>query len=119
MYLELKQENSAALEGCAFYMPKREEECVLCHKWCQEICKKTHGAEEEKHNKILCFVFDRYIKNMIIGSNKQKETIIQQGITPRLIQLLDDPLGGDELKLEGTRVNMTETELFLISFSLL
>lgn len=77
------------------------------------------GAEEEKHNKILCFVFDRYIKNMIIGSNKQKETIIQQGITPRLIQLLDDPLGGDELKLEGTRVNMTETELFLISFSLL
>ena len=48
MYLELKQENSAALEGCAFCMPKREEECVLCHKWCQEICKKTHGAEEEK-----------------------------------------------------------------------
>jgi hypothetical protein len=35
--LELKQENSAALEGCAFYMPKREE-CVLYHKWYQEIC---------------------------------------------------------------------------------
>lgn len=27
--------------------------------------------------------------------------IIQQGITPRLIQLLDDPIGGDDLKLEG------------------
>ncbi len=38
---------------------------------------------------------------MIIGSNKQKDAIIQQGITPRLIQLLDDPSGGDELKLEG------------------
>jgi len=41
---------------------------------------------------------------MIIGSNKQKDTIIQQGITPRLIQLLDDPAGGDELKLEGMPV---------------
>lgn len=41
---------------------------------------------------------------MIIGSNKQKDTIIQQGITPRLIQLLDDPSGGDELKLEGILV---------------
>ena len=39
---------------------------------------------------------------MIIGSNKQKDAIIQQGITPRLIQLLGDPSGGDELKLEGT-----------------
>lgn len=27
--------------------------------------------------------------------------IIQQGITPRLMQLLDDPIGGDDLKLEG------------------
>ncbi|KAK4012721.1 armadillo repeat-containing protein 8 isoform X2 [Daphnia magna] len=41
-----------------------------------------------------------YIKNMIIGSNKAKNMIIQQGITPRLIQLLDDPIGGDDLKLE-------------------
>jgi hypothetical protein len=38
---------------------------------------------------------------MIIGSNKAKNMIIQQGITPRLIQLLDDPIGGDDLKLEG------------------
>lgn len=45
--------------------------------------------------------FHRYIKNMIIGSNKAKNMIIQQGITPRLIQLLDDPIGGDDLKLEG------------------
>lgn len=39
---------------------------------------------------------------MIIGSNKAKNMIIQQGITPRLIQLLDDPIGSDDLKLEGT-----------------
>ncbi len=38
---------------------------------------------------------------MIIGSNKAKNMIIQQGITPRLIQLLDDPIGGDDLKLKG------------------
>jgi len=34
----IKQENSAALEGCAFYYVPKREECVLCHKWCQEIC---------------------------------------------------------------------------------
>ncbi len=38
---------------------------------------------------------------MIIGSNKQKDAIVQQGITPRLVQLLNDPLCGDDLKLEG------------------
>lgn len=37
---------------------------------------------------------------MIIGSNKAKNMIIQQGVTPRLIQLLDDPVGNDHLKLE-------------------
>lgn len=41
-----------------------------------------------------------HIKNMIIGSNKQKDAIVQQGITPRLVQLLNDPLCGDDLKLE-------------------
>ena len=38
---------------------------------------------------------------MIIGSNKQKDSIVQQGMVPRLIQLIGDPLGSDELKLEG------------------
>jgi len=38
---------------------------------------------------------------MIIGSNKQKDNIVQQGMVPRLIQLIGDPLGCDELKLEG------------------
>ena len=61
---------------------------------------------DKVNNLLIGFSFDtnRYIKNMIIGSNKQKDTIIQQGITPRLIQLLDDPAGGDELKLEGMPV---------------
>lgn len=49
----------------------------------------------------------RYIKNMIIGSNKAKNMIIQQGITPRLIQLLDDPIGGDDLKLEGKYITLS------------
>ena len=38
---------------------------------------------------------------MIIGSNKQKDNIVQQGMVPRLIQLLGDPIASDELKLEG------------------
>lgn len=49
----------------------------------------------------MFLIHHRQIKNMIIGSNKAKNMIIQQGITPRLIQLLDDPVGGDHLKLEG------------------
>ena len=44
---------------------------------------------------------------MIIGSNKAKNMIIQQGITPRLIQLLDDPIGGDDLKLEGKYITLS------------
>lgn len=54
---------------------------------------------------------------MIIGSNKAKNMIIQQGITPRLIQLLDDPIGGDDLKLEGNTVTIT-FELFEAYFIL-
>ena len=42
----------------------------------------------------------RRIKNMIIGSNKQKDAIIQQGIVPRLIQLLGDDGGDENFKLE-------------------
>lgn len=38
---------------------------------------------------------------MIIGSNKQKDAIIQQGIIPRLVQLLNDPECNDDLRLEG------------------
>ena len=36
---------------------------------------------------------------MIIGSNKQKDAIIQQGIIPRLIQLLGEH-NNDHFKLE-------------------
>lgn len=37
-----------------------------------------------------CFEATNKIKNLVIGSNKQKKYIIQQGVVPRLISLLQD-----------------------------
>jgi len=62
---------------------------------CSSYVDNLYAIENEK-----CLNAVIYIKNMIIGSNKQKDNIVQQGMVPRLIQLLGDPIASDELKLE-------------------
>ena len=52
---------------------------------------------------------------MIIGSNKQKDNIVQQGMVPRLIQLIGDPHGSDKLKLEGQLNSYISSTSFIIS----
>lgn len=41
------------------------------------------------------------IKNSVIGSNRQKESVIAQGIVPRLLQLLKDKNAPDAVRLEA------------------
>lgn len=41
------------------------------------------------------------IKNSVIGSNRQKESVIAQGIVPRLMQLLQDKSMRNEVRLEA------------------
>lgn len=42
------------------------------------------------------------LKNSVIGSNRQKGTVISQGVVPRLIQLLSDPNVPDQIKIHAT-----------------
>lgn len=42
------------------------------------------------------------LKNSVIGSNRQKTSVIQQGIVPRLLQLLSDPSVDPNIRLEAT-----------------
>jgi len=48
-------------------------------------------------------VFPRCLKNSVIGSNRQKGSVIAQGVVPRLLQLLGDSSGtiGDRIRLES------------------
>lgn len=43
------------------------------------------------------------LKNSVIGSNRQKGSVIAQGVVPRLLQLLGDTSGtiGDRIRLES------------------
>lgn len=50
---------------------------------------------EKCHTSIIC------IKNSVIGSNRQKESVIAQGIVPRLVQLLQDKNVKQEVRLEA------------------
>jgi len=45
----------------------------------------------------------RCLKNSVIGSNRQKGSVIAQGVVPRLLQLLGDMSGtiGDRIRLES------------------
>lgn len=41
-------------------------------------------------NDVECFEATNKIKNLVIGSNKQKKFLIQQGVVPRLLALLQN-----------------------------
>lgn len=41
------------------------------------------------------------LKNSVIGSNRQKGSVIQQGIVPRLLQLLSDQSAPSHLRMEA------------------
>lgn len=44
----------------------------------------------------------RCLKNSVIGSNRQKGSVIAQGVVPRLLQLLGDPTAiNDRIRLES------------------
>lgn len=42
------------------------------------------------------------LKNTVIGSNRQKGSVIQQGIVPRLLQLMADESLDPNIRLEAT-----------------
>ncbi|CAB3247742.1 unnamed protein product [Arctia plantaginis] len=42
------------------------------------------------------------LKNSVIGSNRQKSSVIQQGVVPRLLQLMSDDTMDPIIKLEAT-----------------
>ncbi|XP_046396149.1 armadillo repeat-containing protein 8-like isoform X2 [Ischnura elegans] len=42
------------------------------------------------------------LKNSVIGSNRQKGSVIQQGVVPRLLQLLGDNVSSNAVKIEAT-----------------
>lgn len=42
------------------------------------------------------------MKNSVIGSNRQKGSVITQGVIPRLIQLLSDPNVSNQIKVHAT-----------------
>ncbi|XP_075978902.1 armadillo repeat-containing protein 8-like [Anticarsia gemmatalis] len=42
------------------------------------------------------------LKNSVIGSNRQKSSVIQQGVVPRLLQLMSDETLDPNIKLEAT-----------------
>lgn len=42
------------------------------------------------------------LKNSVIGSNKQKTSVIQQGVVPRLLQLMSDEALDPTIRLEAT-----------------
>ncbi|CAG4946798.1 unnamed protein product [Parnassius apollo] len=42
------------------------------------------------------------LKNSVIGSNRQKSSVIQQGIVPRLLQLMSDETLDPNIRLEAT-----------------
>ncbi|XP_049874186.1 armadillo repeat-containing protein 8-like [Pectinophora gossypiella] len=42
------------------------------------------------------------LKNSVIGSNRQKSSVIQQGIVPRLLQLMSDDTLDPNIRLEAT-----------------
>lgn len=59
------------------------------------------------HKAIIC------IKNVVIGSNRQKKSIIEQNIVPRLKQILMDKSLPSELRLD---CGIVIGELFLNFF---
>ena len=42
------------------------------------------------------------LKNLVIGSNRQKTSVIEQGIVPRLLQLMSDDTLDPHIRLEAT-----------------
>lgn len=55
-----------------------------------------YSSDDEKClSSIIC------IKNSVIGSNRQKESVIAQGIVPRLMQLLHNKTMRDDVRLEA------------------
>lgn len=42
------------------------------------------------------------LKNSVIGSNRQKGSVIQQGVVPRLLQLLSGNVSSNNVKIEAT-----------------
>lgn len=42
------------------------------------------------------------LKNSVIGSNRQKTSVIEQGIVPRLLQLMSDDTLDPNIRLEAT-----------------
>ena len=44
----------------------------------------------------------RCLKNSVIGSNRQKSSVLSQGVVPRLLQLLGDCSVPVEMKTEAT-----------------
>lgn len=43
----------------------------------------------------------RKLKNMVIGSNRQKSIAIKHGILPRILSLLGDSQGNEEVRRES------------------
>lgn len=76
-----------------------------------------YSSDPEKClNSIIC------IKNSVIGSNRQKESVITQGIVPRLMQLLKDKNMANAVRLEaavtiGSLAKGTEEHIDLLIHS--
>lgn len=48
---------------------------------------------------IILFTNYRQLKSTLIGSNKQKHAIIEQGVVPRLINMLSEPNSNPDLQI--------------------
>lgn len=48
-----------------------------------------------------CLMSIMCIKNSVIGSNRQKQSVIEQGIVPRLIYLLKDKTIKNDVRVEA------------------
>lgn len=42
------------------------------------------------------------LKNSVIGSNRQKSSVIEQGVVPRLLQLMADKTLDPKIRLDAT-----------------
>jgi len=62
---------------------------------CRYYIDELYSQDNQKcHDAIVC------LKNSVIGSNRQKGSVIAQGVVPRLMQLLNDPMLPIDIRTE-------------------
>lgn len=84
---------------------------------CRKDIESSRSYIDELYSSDTASVVEALVtlKNAVIGSNRQKSSVIQQGVVPRLLQLMTDPDMDPAIRLEAT-ITIGETKLSALKF---